>query len=114
MATEKRLIDANALIDYFKEQCEIASKDSEIESLYVLAALKCCIDCFEHFPTVDAVEVVRCEDCKHGKLEDVMYYRTVDGETNDTTLYRCYYRWNYSELNKGEHFCSYGERRTDV
>ena len=53
-----RLIDADALIAYFKEQCEIASKDSEIESLYTLAALKCCIDYFEHLPTVDAVEVV--------------------------------------------------------
>jgi hypothetical protein len=63
MENEKRLIDANALIAYFKEQCEIASKDSEIESLYTLAALKCCIDYFEHFPTVDAVEVV------HGRWE---------------------------------------------
>lgn len=59
MATEKRLIDANALIAYFKEQCEIASKDGEIESLYTLAALTCCIDYFEQIPTVDAVEVVR-------------------------------------------------------
>ena len=61
MATEIRLIDVDALIAYFKEQCEIASKDGEIESLYTLAALKCCIDCFEHFPTVDAVEVVHAE-----------------------------------------------------
>ena len=78
MANEKRLIDANALIAYFKEQCEIASKDSEIESLYTLAALKCCIDYFEQFPTVDAVEVVNgrwiidrerliatCSECEH-------------------------------------------------
>lgn len=58
MATEQRLIEVNALIAYFEEQCDIAAKDTEIESTYVLAALKCCIDLFKSFPTVDAVEVV--------------------------------------------------------
>lgn len=58
MANEKRLIEVNSLIAYFEEQCDIAAKDTEIESAYVLAALKCCIDLFQNFPTVDAVEVV--------------------------------------------------------
>lgn len=54
MANEQRLIEVNALIAYFEEQCDIAAKDTEIESTYVLAALKCCIDLFKNFPTVDA------------------------------------------------------------
>ena len=60
---------------------------------------------------VDAVEVVRCKDCKHGKLDDTIYFKTVDGETNDTTQYRCYYRWDKSELNNANHYCGYGERK---
>jgi hypothetical protein len=67
MANEKRMIDANALIAYFEEQCNIAAKDTERESAYVLAALKCCIDLFQNFPTVDAVEVV------HGRWESFHY-----------------------------------------
>ena len=63
-----RLIDANALITYFEEQCDIATKDTEKESLYVLAALKCCIDLFQNFPTVDAAEVV------HGQWDAVFEY----------------------------------------
>ena len=63
MANEKRLIDANALIDWltrhtgFRGNCEDCT---DID----------CLDCIienavKNAPTVDAVEVVRCKDCKH-------------------------------------------------
>ena len=75
MATEKRLIEVNALIAYFEEQCDIAAKDTEIESTYVLAALKCCIDLFQNFPTVDAVEVVHGQwIVKHNPITDPKGY----------------------------------------
>jgi hypothetical protein len=55
---------------------------------------------------------VRCKDCKHGIWDE------------DEGLYRCVYDAEYdekygeyfgfAEYNDGEHFCSYGERRTDV
>ena len=99
MANEKRLIDANALIAYFDEQCHIAANDTEKESVYVLAALKCCIDFFQTFPTVDAVEVVRCKDCK----------RYVDNREAFVT----YCKRELKDLYvKPDDFCSYGERRT--
>lgn len=69
MANEKRLIDLDKLIAYFEEQCDIAAKDTEKESLYVLAALKCCIDLFQNFPTIDVVEVV------HSQWDTVFYER---------------------------------------
>ena len=50
MATEKRLIDANALIEQFDE--------SNFKG-FVMKRL------IEMQPTVDAVEVVRCKDCKY-------------------------------------------------
>ena len=50
MANEKRLIDANALIE-----------EANAEGAYGY------VDAFQiaNAPTVDAVEVVRCRDCKH-------------------------------------------------
>lgn len=49
-------------------------------------------------PTVDAVEVVRCKDCKHRK-EKICFNP-------------CYGMWVGVEL-KDNDFCSYGERRKD-
>ena len=54
MANEKRLIDANALIE-----------EANAEGAYGY------VDAFQiaNAPTVDAVEVVRCRDCKHWHKE---------------------------------------------
>lgn len=49
-------------------------------------------------PTVDAVEVVRCRDCKHGSQYD-------DGSDN----YVC----GYGGTKKGSGFCSEGKRRDE-
>ena len=55
-------------------------------------------------PTVDAVPVVRCKDCKHKVT-------TQDGEYNPHDIV-CDY-WESDGLEETD-FCSYGERRTDV
>lgn len=99
MATEKRMIDVNALITYFEGQCGIAAKDNDIESAYVLAALKCCIDLFQNFPTVDAVEVVRCKDCKH-RADEL-----------DCGNYLC--NRKMIGMVRPSDFCSFAERQTD-
>lgn len=48
-------------------------------------------------PTVDAVEVVRCKDCKHLMFSD------------------CYGECRAARMGivKPDDFCSYGERKTD-
>lgn len=56
-------------------------------------------------PTVDAVEVIRCENCKHYKKSEVSdrmmcWRKDVDGQSV------CY---DFSPYD----FCSYGERRSD-
>ena len=95
MATEKRLIDANALL-------------AEIERIYTehyeKSAYKFIHDFFRAMrrririaPTVDAVEVVRCKDCISGK-----------GSTHKACpLYK-------QGLMKDDDYCSVGERRTDA
>lgn len=49
-------------------------------------------------PTVDAVPVVRCKDCKYGELD----------ESDCDDFYLCHYHG--SDWNEGDHFCSNGEK----
>ena len=88
LPSEKRLIDANALISYMDE----CSKESRFRVYYGYA--KSFID---DAPTVDAVPVVRCKDCKHFKrnLENDTYCSSVNGLTDP----------------QEDDFCSYGERK---
>lgn len=94
MATEKRLIDANAL----KAHVNSVSTHwlNDWSTLGVLAAV-------DKIPTVDAVEVVRCKDCKH--------YNTTMNECESLNFW-------YSEDGclpvEDDDFCSYGERKDDA
>ena len=54
----------------------------------------------EMAPTVDAVEVVRCKDCKHFSCHGACHCHAAD--ENGTPIFV-----------REEDFCSYGERRTD-
>ena len=91
-----RLIDADAFIQehcadckYFRVNGICTHDDPVCGSVQIVAEL----------PTVDAVEVVRCKDCKHRE----------DGLCTLESVYD--YPWYYT---KDDDFCSYGERRADV
>lgn len=59
---EKRLIDADALIEFIENRYYITWKDD-----YEGGIKDACTDILEKIskmPTIDAVEVVRCKDCK--------------------------------------------------
>ena len=102
MANEKRLIDADALIEFI----DVGHLRNPLERCYSEQDV---VDMLESRPTVDAVEVVRCKDCKHGVWDE------------DEGLWRCVYDaefdekygeyFGFCEYNDGLHFCSYGERR---
>jgi hypothetical protein len=106
MATEKRLIDANALsekignmkfeITHNRGGYQYCNEDekSEWDKLDGFDSLVC------EAPTVEAVEVVRCKDCKYSEWDC------------DCSLYLCLHHG--CDWNDGEHFCSHGERRTNV
>lgn len=95
---EKRLIDANALDEKleilkvrFKAQGRKAvAEDYNFVQTVLLTA-----------PTVDAVEVVRCKDCKS--------YCHIIGK-GDRAIFGCSYM---GRDVKPDDFCPYGERRTD-
>ena len=94
MANEKRLIDANALLKKMQFRLPINDKISEVIAECVSIAVRY----IKNAPTIDAVPVVRCKDCKdfggHGKC----YYHAAD--ISGTPIFVL-----------EDDFCSYGERR---
>ena len=84
MANKKRLIDANALIE-----------EANAEGAYGY------VDAFQiaNASTVDAVEVVRCRDCKHWHKETLFCDYMPYGEAQERV------NWYADD------FCSYGERK---
>lgn len=87
MANEKRLIDANALTaEYDRVHIGEPGKARKL---------------MEDAPTIDAVEVVRCKDCKYGDW---------DSEPDDAMV--CM-RTKDGFWRSGNDFCSYGERKED-
>ena len=87
LSNEKRLIDANAMRDDWLE-------NGENEYVYDTNAV---LDSIDSQPTVDAVEVVRCRDCKHCDPEN----------------YHCDHHMGTSAplRRKPDDFCSYGEQK---
>ena len=79
-----RLIDANALI-----------KEANADGAYGYVDAKQ----IEEAPTIDAVEVVRCRECKHRGTDDCIFH--IKGEPADEELL----------LKLDNDFCSYGERK---
>ena len=93
MASEKRLIDANRALEIVYKR-GIAHPNAYHLTNYAMAIL-------QEAPTVDAVEVVRCRNCKYGDW---------DSEPDDAMV--CM-RTKDGFWRSGNDFCSYGERKED-
>ena len=97
MANEKRLIDVNKVINSM-QKCLDESPDKKHSVGYF--AFESIIECLKQEPTIDAVEVVRCRDCKHAWIHPCGYvYCHRDG------------RNAYEMTFNIDSFCSYGERK---
>ena len=95
---EKRLIDANALITKLNN---LEAVDGKKEQRDVVNALLAYLpNIVDRTPTVDAVEVVRCKDCK----------KWLKVEPSGT---KCRVCADSTKIRLPYDFCSYGERRTD-
>ena len=104
MANEKRLIDANVakemLVNHANEFSDVLNRR---EKALLIGGGTSCID---KCPTVDAVEVVRCKDCKH-------WLHMEDG-FGDCTNRRFHIDGCVDPTMKMEDFCSCGERRDNA
>ena len=95
MANEKRLIDANALIaEYDRVHIGEPGKARKL---------------MENAPTVEAVEIVRCEKCKHAVWdEETKLWKCVESAEYDEESGEWF---GFCEYHYGDYFCSYGERK---
>lgn len=82
-SNEKRLIDADAFLEKMKRTSRYFDVVFDVEEM----------------PTVDAVEVVRCRECKHRGTDDCIFH--IKGEPADEELL----------IKLDNDFCSYGERK---
>ena len=113
MATEKRLIDANELKAIFDKRYDDAYMQShtrpnraywEAYSIGVNWGRNTISD----VKTVDAVEVVRCKNCKHGIWdEENEMWKCVYSATFDDDIGEWFGFYDY---NQADHFCSYGAK----
>ena len=110
-SNEKRLIDADALLNEFLKRYTERERNRNL--VFAVCEIKQDFaDMISDFTTVDAVEVVRCRECKYWGDEDGKL------QCSDGVLFaRCKIH-NY--LLDGRHtgwcptendFCSYGERK---
>ena len=90
-----RLVDADAMRQDWLE-------NGENEYVYDTNAV---LDSIDAQPTIDAVHVVRCKDCKSCLKESAMTF-TRNGE--HIILYHCD---DLGRLVRANDFCSYGERK---
>ena len=103
LANERRLIDADALMDVIRQhEYRLATKQGSIDYGMFTLGIQQAVD---EQPTVDAVEVVRCKDCKHWKPSGSKAGNSFsDMEYIGGCEFSNYYR-------RESDFCSYGERK---
>ena len=78
LANERRLIDADALMDVIRQhEYRLATKHGSIDYGMFTLGIQQAVD---EQKTIDAVEVVRCKDCKH-RYED-SWCEYVDDDDN--------------------------------
>lgn len=100
MASEQRLIDTSQYKQFLKRYIK---ELYEVDAHMIAGAVERCLYKLEAQPTVDAVEVVRCKDCKHyDNTEGICWCKL------NSKFYLGGFDW-HSFPEDG--FCSYGERK---
>ena len=108
--TSMRVIDADAFMNVIKQhEYRLATKQGSIDYGMFTLGIQQAID---EQPTVDAVEVVRCLDCKHSDAEyhkDGLRYcmRGIRPDDYNETGYV----YPLEVVIRDDDFCSYGKRK---
>ena len=94
-----RLIDADWVLEHIKPY-ELSDEDWSVTGGTAIRLIHNAID---QAPTIDAVPVVRCRECKHLNVVNRKELYAHCPKTNTVFL--------PFELDTREHFCSLGERK---
>ena len=96
-----RVIDADAFMDVIREhEYRLATKQGSIGYGMFTLGIQQAVD---EQPTIDAVPVVRCRECKHLNVVNRKELYAHCPKTNTVFL--------PFELDTREHFCSLGEQK---
>ena len=96
LSSGKRLIDADALMDVIRQhEYRLATKQGSIDYGMFTLGIQQAVD---EQPTIDAVPVIRCRECKQGEIDDPDF----------PDQYYCHAGCGWS---KGDFYCAYGERK---
>ena len=91
-----RLIDADTLMDVIRQhEYRLATKQGSIDYGMFTLGIQQAVD---EQPTIDAVPVIRCRECKQGEIDDPDF----------PDQYYCHAGCGW---NKGDFYCAYGERK---
>ena len=101
-----RLIDADALVNWGKyklsDAVKYGNKDEEHQDFsYSTLMMYEIADEVNNAPTIDAVPVVRCKDCK---FRNTSWYDKRD-------MLEEFCRWDRDESPNDDDYCSYGVRK---
>lgn len=100
MVNEKRLIDAEKILKF----CEDGLNNPDRTKAFGYDAIEIMAE-IQYAPTIDAVEVVRCKDCKHWDVDSDTY-----GDAFGP-VGTCSGICDGANTTKQDDFCSFGERR---
>ena len=89
-----RLIDADCVLEHTKPY-ELSDEDWSVTGG---TAIRLIHNAVNNAPTIDAVPVVRCRECKQGEVDDPDF----------PDQYYCHAGCGW---NNGDFYCAYGERR---
>ena len=89
-----RLIDADWILEHIKPY-ELSDEDWSVTGG---TAIRLIYNAIDQAPTIDAVPVVRCRECKKGEIDDPDF--------PDQYYCRAGCGWN-----NGVFYCAYGERK---
>lgn len=89
-----RLIDADWVLEHTKPY-ELSDEDWSVTGG---TAIRLIYNAINQAPTIDAVPVVRCRECKQGEIDDPDF----------PDQYYCHAGCGW---NNGGFYCSYGERK---
>jgi len=107
--SDVRLIDANALIEEIRELLYTEARPSAILSNFTQMCFNTAIELVQikalEAPTIDAVPVVRCKDCKHRQNPKECYMCFT--EVEDIEGGRMY---KFTDLTCPDGFCHKGEK----
>lgn len=110
-----KLIDADELMKYIADwqyqespsHVHLKDREDAVKAFAIYDVLEECYNTVKDMPTIDAVPVIRCKDCKHFELN---HFENVNGIPLIVAHEICM-RWADGVQSSQEGYCFLGEKK---